>query len=71
MQIRRNQIFVVVLLLLVSVYSLLIDMLWIHKLVIILLMGSLGWFSLNTSRYGYRKRSAAEGVTEQSGASWQ
>lgn len=55
MQIRRNQIFVVVLLLLVSVYSLLIDMLWMHKLVIILLMGSLGWFSLNTSRYGYRK----------------
>lgn len=55
MQIRRSQIFVVVLLLLVSVYSLLIDMFWIHKLVIILLMASLGWVLLNLSRYGDRK----------------
>ncbi|MEK4292054.1 methyl-accepting chemotaxis protein [Paenibacillus sp. FSL R5-0914] len=56
MQIRPSQIFVVVLLLLVSVYSLLIDMFWIHKLVIILLMASLGWVLLNVSRYGYRKK---------------
>ena len=55
MQIRRSQIFVVVLLLLVSVYSLLIDMFWIHKLLIILLLASLGWVLLNLSRYGYRK----------------
>lgn len=55
MQIRLSQIFVVVLLLLVSVYSLLIDMFWIHKLVIILLMASLVWVLLNLSRYGYRK----------------
>jgi methyl-accepting chemotaxis protein len=55
MQIRRSQVFLVVLLLLVSVYSLLIDMFWIHKMVIILLVGSLGWVSLNMFRYGYRK----------------
>lgn len=55
MRIRRSQVFLVVLLLLVSVYSFLIDMFWLHKLVILLLMASLGWVSLSLSRYAYSK----------------
>lgn len=57
MQIRRSQGGLVVLLLFVSVYGLLIDMFWIHKLVIVLLMGCLGLVSLNMYRNGHRRES--------------
>lgn len=55
MQIRRSQAVLVVLLLCVSIYGLLIDMFWIHKLVIVLLMGALGLVSLNMYRHGNRR----------------
>ena len=54
MQGRRSQGALILLLLFVSVYGLWIDMFWIHKLVIILVMVSIGLLSLNMYRNRHR-----------------
>ncbi|WP_410513211.1 methyl-accepting chemotaxis protein [Paenibacillus sp. BR2-3] len=52
---RRNLGLFIVLLLLVGLYSLWIDMFWVHKLVFVLFMVTLGWASLVIHLSGLRR----------------